>query len=165
MNLEKNGLFLMSSVLPWKGRFNWADKSVFYNKKGGSFWSWKVCVLPQKRGSFSNWKTRMGTIFSSEWGSREIISFIKCGVISLLPCSANQLLNCLLQSGPGHLWPVVSVFVCTYLVLTVDTDEAGWHAITFVQLTGISSQWHEHRTPHSPTNFMLNMLKSHFSGE
>ncbi len=69
MNLEKNGLFLISSFLPWKGGLIWAEKSVFYCKKWVIL-SWKVSVLPQKRGSFSNWRTRMGTIFFSEWGSR-----------------------------------------------------------------------------------------------
>ncbi len=77
VNLEKKGLILMSSVLPWKKVFIWAEKAVFYHKKGGSFsteklvfyrkkvfvLSWKVTVLPQKRGSFSNWRTRMGTTF------------------------------------------------------------------------------------------------------
>ncbi len=83
LNLEKNGLILMSSVLQWKRVIIWTEKSVFYCKKGGSFWtkksvfyhdkgvglSWKVSVLLHKRGSFSNWRTRMGTTFSSEWGS------------------------------------------------------------------------------------------------
>ncbi len=82
LNLEKNWLILMSSVLPWKRGFIWAEKSVFYHKKRvhfwlksqcfiekkGLFWAEK-CVLPQKRVSFSNWRTRMGTTFSSEWGS------------------------------------------------------------------------------------------------
>ncbi len=85
LNLVKKGLILMSSVLPWKKGFIWAEKSVFYCKKGGSFWteksefyhekwvvlSWKVSVLSQKRGSFSNWRTGMGTTFSSEWVSRD----------------------------------------------------------------------------------------------
>ncbi len=84
VNLEKKGVILMSSVLPWKGGFIWAKKSVFYSKKRRSSWteksvlyrekgvvlSWKVSALTQKRGSFSNWRTRMGTTFSSEWGSR-----------------------------------------------------------------------------------------------
>ncbi len=56
----------MSSVLPWKGGFIWAQNSVFYHKKRGSSWteksvfycdkgvilSWKVCALPQKKGHF-----------------------------------------------------------------------------------------------------------------
>ncbi len=84
MNLEKKGLFFMSSVLPWKGSSLGLKSQIFTAKKRGSFWieksvfyhekgvvlSWKVGVLPQKRGAFSNWRTRMGTIFSSEWGSR-----------------------------------------------------------------------------------------------
>ncbi len=86
VNFEKKGLFFMSSVLLWKGGFIWGEKPLFYLKKGGSFWteksvfyrekgvvlSWKVSVLPQKRRSFSNWRARMGTIVSSEWGSRGI---------------------------------------------------------------------------------------------
>ncbi len=74
----------MSHVLLWKRGFIWAEKSVFYCKKGvylglksqvfyrkkGVVLSWKVSVLPQKRASFSNWRTRMGITFSSEWGSR-----------------------------------------------------------------------------------------------
>ncbi len=62
MNLEKEGLILMSSVLLWKWEFIWTEKSVFYHKKGCSFWteksvfccekevslSWKISVLPQK---------------------------------------------------------------------------------------------------------------------
>ncbi len=83
LNLEKKGLILMSSLLPWKRGFIWAEKSVllqkgvnfglnspvFHHEKGVVL-SWKVGVLPQKRGSFSNWRTRMDTTFSSEWGSR-----------------------------------------------------------------------------------------------
>ncbi len=51
VNLEKKGLFLMSSVLPWRGGFIWADKSVFYHKKGFIL-DWKVSALSQKRGHF-----------------------------------------------------------------------------------------------------------------
>ncbi len=90
VNLEKNWLILMSSVLSWKRGFIWAKKSVFYSKKGGSFWteksvffcekgvilSWKVSVLLQKMGLFSNCITRMGTTFSSEWGSRGLNYFL-----------------------------------------------------------------------------------------
>ncbi len=67
----KRGVHLgwQDSILQQKGGSFWTEKSVLYRKKGVIL-SWKVSVLPQKRGSFSNWKTRMGTIFSSEWGSR-----------------------------------------------------------------------------------------------
>ncbi len=57
------------SVLPQKRGSFWNEKSVFYHEKGVVL-SWKVSVLSQKMGSFSNWRTRMGTTFSSEWGSR-----------------------------------------------------------------------------------------------
>ncbi len=83
LEFGEKGVFFMSSVLPWKGDsfglksqcftakkgfiLDW--KAVFYREKGVVL-SWKVSVLPQKRGSFSNWKTGIGTIFSSEWGSR-----------------------------------------------------------------------------------------------
>ncbi len=92
-------VFFMSCFI-MKGGFIWDEKSLFYHKKGGSFWteksvfyrekgvvfSWRVSVLPQKRGSFSNWRTRMGTICSSEWGSRDLLCLIKnnyycCGVL------------------------------------------------------------------------------------
>ncbi len=52
MNLERKGLFIMSSVLPGKGGFIWADKSVFYHNKGGSFWTEKLVLYSKKKGSF-----------------------------------------------------------------------------------------------------------------
>ncbi len=67
----KNGVHLglnVSVLLQKRGSF-WTEKCVFYHEKGVVL-SWKVIVLPQKRGSFSNWRTRMGTNFSTEWGSR-----------------------------------------------------------------------------------------------
>ncbi len=58
------------SVLPQKRGFilDWKVSSL--SQKKGVVLSWKVSVLPQKRGSFSNWRTRMGTIFFSEWWSQ-----------------------------------------------------------------------------------------------
>ncbi len=44
---------------------------MFYHEKGVVS-NWKVSVLPQKRGLFSNWRIRMGTTFSSEWGSQSL---------------------------------------------------------------------------------------------
>ncbi len=84
MNLEKKGLFFMSSVLPWKGgslglksqiftakkEVHFGLKSQCFITKKGSFWAEKSVYYHKKRGAFSNWRTRMGTIFSSEWGSR-----------------------------------------------------------------------------------------------
>ncbi len=84
MNLEKKGLFFMSSVLPWKGGFIWANKSVFYLKEGGSFWTqksvlhrkkgvvlnWKVSVFAAKKGVIFKLENKDGYHFSSEWGSR-----------------------------------------------------------------------------------------------
>ncbi len=52
VNLEKKGLILMSSVLPWKGVFIWAEKSVFYRQKRGFILNWNVSVLLRKRGRF-----------------------------------------------------------------------------------------------------------------
>ncbi len=69
---EKGGSFGLKSqcFTAKKGGSSWTEKSVFYREKGVVVLSWRVIVLTQKRRSFSNWRTRMGTTFSSEWGSR-----------------------------------------------------------------------------------------------
>ncbi len=93
----EKGVNFDAQCLLWKWGFISAEKSVFYCKKGGSFWteksvfyhekgvvlSWKVSVLPQKRGSFSNWRTRMGTTFSSGWGSRGLGIYINKAHLSM----------------------------------------------------------------------------------
>ncbi len=78
------GLILMSSVLLGKWGFIWAEKSVFYHKKGvhfglkskcfimkkGSFWAEKS-VFCHKKGVLFKLENKDGYHFSSEWGSRE----------------------------------------------------------------------------------------------
>ncbi len=83
VNLEKKGVFFMSSVLPWTGGSLGLKVIVLPQKRGfildwkvsvlsrkGVVLSWKFSVLQQKKRSFSNSRTRMDTIFSSEWGSQ-----------------------------------------------------------------------------------------------
>ncbi len=84
LNLEEKGLILMFSILPWKKGVHFGWKVSVLPKKQGFILDWKVSVLSWKRShlelrsqcfatkrrSFSNWRTRMGTTFSSEWGSR-----------------------------------------------------------------------------------------------
>ncbi len=76
---EKGVNFYLQCFTVKKGGFIWAEKSVFYLKKGvhfglksqcfivkkGLFWAEKS-VFTTKRGSYSNWRTRMGSTFSSE---------------------------------------------------------------------------------------------------
>ncbi len=47
----EKGVIFYSSVLPWKGRLIWADKSVFYHKKGVHFELKCQCFIA-KKGSF-----------------------------------------------------------------------------------------------------------------
>ncbi len=99
-----------------KKGFIWADNWVFYHKKRGSFWteksvfyhekrvvlSWKVSVLQQKRGSFSNWRTRIGTTFSSEWGSRDLPAL--SSITHLLPCvRIGSWIDCKCEWGSSEL--------------------------------------------------------------
>ncbi len=50
LNLEKKGLILMSSVLPWKRGFIWAEKPVCYYKKGLIHFGLKSqCFIVKKR--------------------------------------------------------------------------------------------------------------------
>ncbi len=65
----EKGLFLMSSVLPWKGGFIWAEKSLF-NAKKGFILDWKVSILSWKRGRFELksqcFEAKKGGIFKLE---------------------------------------------------------------------------------------------------
>ncbi len=69
MNLVKNGLILMSSVLLGKWVFIWAEKSVFYHKKGVHFGLKRQCFINKKR-SFCSEKSvfcgKKGVIFKLE---------------------------------------------------------------------------------------------------
>ncbi len=70
VNLEKKGLFFMSSVLWWKRGFIWTDKSVFNHKKGGSFWTEMSVLYRKKRGGFElksqSFAAKYGVIFKLE---------------------------------------------------------------------------------------------------
>ncbi len=74
-----------------KRGFIWAEKSVFYCKRGGSPWteksvfyrekgvdlSWKVC-LATTNGVIFKRRTRIGITFSSEWGSWGLVYLYGC---------------------------------------------------------------------------------------
>ncbi len=65
----EKGVIFMSSVLPQKMGFILEWKVSVLSRERGHFEPKSQCFA-EKRGSFSNWRTRMGTIFSSEWGSQ-----------------------------------------------------------------------------------------------
>ncbi len=90
MNVEKNGLILMSSVLLGKWGFIWAEKSAFYHKKRihfglknqcfimkkGSFWAEKSVFCHKKGGNFQTGEQGWVPLFPVSEGARQHIYHI-----------------------------------------------------------------------------------------
>ncbi len=82
-------------VMVEEGSF-WTEKSEFYHEKG-VVWAEKS-MFCHKKGSFSNWRTRMGTTFSSEWGSwGHTMKSVQSAIFAVILCDWTLSLICLSQ--------------------------------------------------------------------